>query len=182
MIDTLIIDNLDNSRSDLDIVSQIWDKIDELVSNIQDGNMSYDNIIDILIKIAILFFILLILFILMLGLLSIIKNLWIKAKINYISKMQNTINSLKLEKILASLLNYNTVILKTKTIANTMLDISNKFMQLKEFFDLIKQLSLRSNKPNIAFFDTNIIVNMLNLLALVLNALDILGFILMSLL
>ena len=61
------------------------------------------------------------------------------SKMNYMSKVQNIINSIILEKLLTNI-NYKTVILKTNTIANTMLDISNKFLELKNYRDIIKYM------------------------------------------
>ena len=174
--DSLNLENIKgNTSEDLDIASKIIAKIDKLISKLQDGNEPFDNMFDILINVDILWFILLILFMLVVGILSIIKNLCVQAKINYISKLQNTINFIKLEKVLSNL-NYKTIILKTKSIANNISDIINKLIKLKGFYDDIKYIvkkfenyynnrdklvNLRSN--NIGSFDTNIIVYMSNL-------------------
>jgi hypothetical protein len=128
--DSLNIDNTVGTTSyNLDIVSKILAKIDELIKNIEDGNVLFDDMIDILIYIAILYFFFKILFMLIIGILSIIKYIWVKAQINYISKLQNTINSIKLEKAIANI--YYKTVIKTNTIVNTVLDISNK-LELKD--------------------------------------------------
>jgi hypothetical protein len=171
--DSLNIDNTVGTTSyNLDIVSKILAKIDELIKNIEDGNVLFDDMIDILIYIAILYFFFKILFMLIIGILSIIKYIWVKAQINYISKLQNTINSIKLEKAIANI--YYKTVIKTNTIVNTVLDISNK-LELKDWYNYfnyimskIKNLNknryklenLRSN--NIASYDTNITVYMLH--------------------
>jgi hypothetical protein len=129
--DSLNIDNTVGTTSEnLDIVSKILAKIEELIRNIEDGNVLFDDMMDILIYIAILYFFFQILFMLIVGILSIIKYLWVKAKINYISKLQNMINSIKLEKTIANI--YYKTVIQTSTIANTVLDISNKLIELKD--------------------------------------------------
>ena len=164
----LEIDILGNNKSDieLDIVSKILTNIEQLIKKVQDGDEPLEVISDILIEIATLWFFFLVLLMLILGVLNIINNLLRKAKINYIFKIKSAINYTILEKVLANI-NYKAVILKTKTIADTLLDISNKFRQLKEFYDFIKflknrykQVNLKSNK--IAYFDKNIVVNMMH--------------------
>ena len=152
--------NLDNIKSDtvlrkqdLDIASKIKAKIDELISKLHDGNEPFDNMLDILIQFAILCFILLILFMLALGILSIIKNLWLQAKINYISKIQNTINYIKLDKAIANFMK----LIELKDYYNKIKYIVKKF---KNFDNRYKLVNLRSN--NISSLDTNPTVNLIS--------------------
>ena len=153
-----LISAIENSSSIKNIWSEILDKIEKLINAILNGDILYDNISDVLYQIGLLYWALLILFMIREGILSFIKELLVHAQINFLSKASNTINNIKLTKVIAYYINTR------KTLANTMLEISNKFLQLKEFIDLLKCFKKRSKKislkpNNIGYLRT--IVNMM---------------------
>ena len=94
-------------------------------------------------ELAILLMFLFWLLVLLLGISSIIQNLFIKAQIDLLSKLKNTVNYIRLEKALANL---NNIAIETKNL----LDKSIKFIQdmiyIKDTFNSVRKIIKYFNK------------------------------------
>ena len=129
-----------------DIGSQTSDKIGYLMGLLENSDFSYCNgeydLMSILLEIAHLWWLLLIFVLFILGLLAIIKELWVKAKIRFIRAAADTIKYIKHSKTMA-LVKYD----KIKASAKVILDNSAKLLEvLKNAIDFMKSIRYITDK------------------------------------
>ena len=118
---------------DFNIISKVLSIIEKLKKVLENGN-EFEDLTYILIYICILWFFLLIFYMFIVGILNAIKDLWHKAQRNFMSKLQNMINIVKLKTILT-----NTLILIANNTTNY---VDYMIQQLKNFdiFDKIMEI------------------------------------------
>ena len=145
---------------DFNIISKVLSIIEKLIKALENGH-EFEDLSHIWIYICILWFFLLIFYMFIVGILNAIKDLWHKAQRNFISKLQNMINIVKLKTILTNTLiliannttNYVDFMiqqLKKFGILNKIIDIINIKNQVDDFKSIMSNLKRFKNsiKPN----------------------------------
>nr|AVP25182.1 hypothetical protein [Pertusaria plittiana] len=125
--------NMDNTvgttSDNIDMVSRVIDKLNELTRNLLDNDGLLNGDVDILYYISILLFFLLIFYMLISGILDIIKYLWEKAQIKFLSKGIDMINAIIVAKVID-------MTIKTKIA----LDTFKSLKDIKDCYDWIKYI------------------------------------------